>query len=148
MIDSIFYELLAIVGFVIQPYDLFHTQFLENWHIVQRSKSSILNKKTIYAVFVNWFVRRTAKCNKFLRNNPIQVSIFYFFIVLIFCQVKGLIVEPTQLHCVLQTTKAVQQLNYPQFYSAFIAAFSIARISERSKVQMLKRFKSLFRGIS
>lgn len=59
-------------------------------------------------MFIDGFIRGTAEGYKLLRDDPIQISIFYPFVVLVFCQVEGLVIEPAQLDGILQPTKAIQ----------------------------------------
>lgn len=48
-------------------------------------------------------------------EDPIEIAIFYLFVVLVLAQVKCLEVEPAQLNRVLQAYQAIQQLRIKEW---------------------------------
>jgi hypothetical protein len=108
MKNLLLFEAILVVGLIIQPHNSLHPQLLEDRHVIMRCKRSILHIAALYPVFVHRLVGRTAKGDKFLRNDPIQVTILNFLVMLVLSQVKGLIVKPAQLDCVLQSSKAIE----------------------------------------
>ena len=64
-----------------------------------------------YALLVARFVVRRAEGHKFSRNNPINIAVLDFFVVLILSDVKFSIVEPIEPDGVLESPEAVQNLN-------------------------------------
>ena len=68
-----------------------------------------------YAVFISWFVWGRAEGHEFAGDNPIQISVLQFLVVLILCKVECFVVEPAQLYGILQTVEAVQQLTKNRF---------------------------------
>lgn len=108
--NSVLYELIGVVGFVVKPHHSFHAQLLKDRRIVKRCEGTILHGERLYAVFIHRLIRRRTKSDKFMRNNPIKISIFNFFVVLVLSQVESLVVKPSQTNSILQTAQAVQQL--------------------------------------
>lgn len=97
MPDPFFLEILTIVGFIVQTHHCCDSDFLEGWHVIVWSKSTVLDLKKRYPIFVNRLLGRRTESHKFLRYYPVEVSIFQPFIMLVFSQAKSLKVEPSEL---------------------------------------------------
>ena len=56
-----------------------------------------------YANVIFLFVVWGAQCYKFSRDNPVEVAVLYFLVVLILSNIKLLVVEPPQFHRVVES---------------------------------------------
>jgi hypothetical protein len=81
------------------------------------------------------------KSNKFVRNNPVEISVFNSLVVLILLDIKLLEVIPVMLDCKLQALETVE-------HSALVKAFTLGSISKwLKKVSVaLELLKSLLGG--
>lgn len=68
--------------------------------------------KMKYAVFIGWLVGGRTEGHEFTREDPVQVTIVYFLVVLVLGEVEGFIVEPSELYSVLNTLKTVKELYF------------------------------------
>ena len=64
-----------------------------------------------YANFIFLFVVWGTQCYKFARDNPVEIAVLYFLVVLILSNIKLLVVEPTQFHRVVQSPETIKNLN-------------------------------------
>ena len=85
------------------------------------------------ASLVKGFSTRTHKGENLTRNNPVQITVFNFFVVLILLHIEFFEVVPAVLDGELQTLQYFQ-------YLAVVRARTSARVSERHKyiLNMLK----------
>jgi hypothetical protein len=80
MSDPILDELRPVVLGLIQPDDMSNSEVLEDLQVILWLIASLL-------LFV---IHRAHEGNELVGNDPVQVSILYFFIVLVFLGVKTL----------------------------------------------------------
>lgn len=110
--------LLVVLGFV-QPDDSPDIECLENGDVVFGSEYP-------EPIHVSWGVVRSAEGNELVRNNPVQVPILDFFIILVLSEIECFDIEPPQLHRILQAFEAVQ-------YRAFVGTGSEGGVPEICK---------------
>lgn len=100
MIYAISDELLLVVFGLIESDYSSHVEVLEDLEIIFGSVSSSFE-------FTN-IVERSHERNKLIRYNPVQIPIFYFFVVFIFFVVKFSKLVPTQSDSVLEPLQAME----------------------------------------
>lgn len=98
-----------------------------------------------YAFFVSWLIVRRTKGHKFSRNDPINIAVLNFFVVLILSDVKFSIVEPIESDRILQPSEAIQNLHENDKYCAFITTLPVSSISIGPKPDLLEGLISLLR---
>ena len=90
---------LVIFGFI-KPDDPVDAHLLENVDVLTR----VMTKSLLLVSFFNW----THEGNESVWNNPIQVSIFDLFIMLVFLHIESSEVIPTKLDGPLETLETVK----------------------------------------
>ena len=95
---SVFSKLLLFILRFIQSHYKSYVHFLENGYIV------FWSERAIPVSHIEW----SGKCHELARQNPIQVTVFYFFKMLILLNIKRGVVVPSKRNCELQPLEAVQ----------------------------------------
>lgn len=62
-----------------------------------------MNYVNRYSILINTGVIGGAKCNKFIWEYPVKITILYSFIMLVFVEVKFLVIEPAEPDRILET---------------------------------------------
>jgi hypothetical protein len=93
MLHTRFSEFLFIVLWLIQPYYKCHSHLFEDWYVI------IWRERSIFVRHVQWPRER----NEFTWHSPVQITIFNFFVVLVFNNIKSLVIIPTQLNCEIES---------------------------------------------
>ena len=94
MFNALEGKALWVIGFGVEADDGGDSDFLKDRNIFFGSEKLI-------SVFIDFFVRRRTEGNEFAGNNPIQISIFDSFVVLVLLDVKTFKIKPPQLYCIL-----------------------------------------------
>ena len=85
MTDASLDELVPIVLSLIEAYHVSHSKVMEDFDVV------------FWASAEAAFVRRWShECDEFSRNDPIEVAILHFFVILVLTGIKGSEVVPTK----------------------------------------------------
>lgn len=125
MVDPVFYEIVSVVGYSIEPNHTRNPKLLENGQVV-------LWRQVDDPLLIFLLPGRRAKSYKLVRHNPIQIPILDLLIMIILGNIKFLKIEPSQLHRILKPPQTVQ-------YGTFIGARPIAGISEGHKLELSER---------
>ena len=131
MVDSFGCERLTIVFMVIKSYYFGHIQVLKYVYIAGCSVTISMDIITL----VNW----THEGHKLAWDDPVEVAILDFLVVLVFFRIKCLEIIPSKTKTFLESFQAVEDC-------AFVEAIAFAGISKGLEVWMvdLKLFVSLF----
>ena len=87
MLNCVLQELLPIILGFIQSHNMRDSEMLENLYVVFRLISSRL------FLVINW----AHKSNELVRDDPVQISVLYFLIILILLRIKALELVPSIL---------------------------------------------------
>jgi len=99
--NTVFYKILFVVFLLIESNYSLDTKLLKDLNV-------FLRVMAIPLICISLF-NRSHKGHELSRDNPIHVTIFYSFIVLIFFHVEGTEVVPFLLNSVLQSLKALKK---------------------------------------
>lgn len=97
MFDSLLFEPICIIGVIIKSYDHGDTELFKHWYIISWGEDTI-------SIFINCLIIRRTERNKLSWNNPVEITVLYFFIMLIFVKIKLSMIEPSQFHCIVQAS--------------------------------------------
>ena len=122
MIDSFASEGPAVILMIIQSDYLGHIQMTEDIYVRRRCMTISVDAVSL----VNW----THEGHKLARNNPVEVAILHFLVMLVLFCIECLEVVPTKAKSFLESFKAVKNC-------AFIEAVAFTGISERLEVRMI-----------
>ena len=86
MVNSFLREIFAIILVIIESHDFSHIQVLEDIHVAGGSVTISMDAISL----INW----THEGHKLARNDPVEVAILDFLVVLVFFRVKCLEVVP------------------------------------------------------
>lgn len=95
---------------IVEPDDHGDSKFLEDRDIIGRSEDAVLNFFKNYAVLIDRFIIRRAEGNEFVGDDPVEIAVFYFFIVLILVEVEFFIIEPLEFEGVVDAAQTVKKL--------------------------------------
>lgn len=114
MLDALSQERSAIILSLIQANYFGNVKVLEDIDVACSRMAVPVNRVSL----VHW----SHKGQKFAWNDPVEVTIFNFFVMLIFTSIKGLKVVPSEFDCVFEALKAMQN-------SAFVLTRAATGIS-------------------
>ena len=97
MLNAIFCEFLRIILWFVEPHNQSDTKLLKDWNIV------LWRERSILVCYIKWPRKRY----ELAWNSPIEISIFNFFIVLIFSNIKSAIIIPLQFNGKIQPIEAM-----------------------------------------
>lgn len=117
MVYACLYKFLPLILWLIQSHYQSDTKLLEYGVVIFGSERTVLIS----------LIEGSTKSYKFLRQNPVKISIFNFFVVLIFLHIEGVIRVPTERNCELKSHQAVLD-------GAFVGAGAHSGITERYKL--------------
>jgi hypothetical protein len=123
MRDSVSIEIILVVLDFVKPNDFVDSNFMENFSVLWRVMAVSMSFISLF----NW----THKGNKFVWNNPIEVSIFNLLIIFIFFDIECLEVIPAEFLSIFKTLKNVEN-------GALIKAISFWSISEVFKKTVVR----------
>ena len=129
MVDSCFYEFLFLILGFIQTNHQLNSEFLEDGHVIFRSKATILVGH----------IERTTESDKLFRQNPVKIAVFYLLVVLVLLHIECVVAVPSKCDSVLQTLETV-------LHCAFVRTGAHCRVSVGHKlgVVALKSTPCLF----
>lgn len=136
MLDAVLNEFNTVVLWLVESDDMSNSKMLKHFEIVLGS---------VTMSFMRWgtgtVIDRAHESDELSGKDPVKVTIFYLFVVLIFTGIKVLEGIPSQAHCYFQTLQAVVDLyiisSSTFTYRALISAISIGCISERYYLLMI-----------
>lgn len=94
MFDAFFGKPFCFIGVIVKSNNHCDSEFFKDWDIIGRCKDSILKSNKKYSIFVNGFVIRGTECYELVGNDPVEITVLNFLIMLIFIKVKFFKVEP------------------------------------------------------
>ena len=112
MLDSRLGELLLVVLRLVQPNHQRHSHLLKYGYVIIGSERSVLVGD----------VEGTREGDKFTGHSPVQVTIFYFLVMLVLDDIESIVVIPPQFDSQIKTIEAV-------LVGAFVSTSSHGRIS-------------------
>lgn len=110
MSDAVLNELLPIIFGLIEPDYMGHIEVFEDLEVIFRGVPSPL-----LLVLVNW----SHEGNELVGDDPIEIAIFYFLIVLVLFWVKGGELVPAKLDGILESFEALDYLKKKRFKNKF-----------------------------
>lgn len=102
MIETVLYESLCVVHFNIQANDRCD---VVDAKVVQILFRFVIDVTIFHFLFIVW----SAEGKKFVRHNPIEITIFDHFVVAILFVIKVIKVEEASLHSFVDGIETVQQ---------------------------------------
>ena len=115
MVDALLRESFTVILVIVQSNYSSHIQVLEDVHIAGSCMAVSVNCISL----INW----THEGHELAWNNPVEVSVLNFLVVLVLLGVESLEVIPAAAYAFLESFKAVKDC-------AFVEAVSLAGISE------------------
>lgn len=97
--NAVFDKILLIIFLLIESYNSLNTKLLKYFYILLRVMAIPLIGISL--------LNRSHECHEFSRDNPINITIFYSFVVFIFFYVESTEVVPFVLDSVLQALEAL-----------------------------------------
>lgn len=97
MLDASLHELLLVVLWLIETDNHCNSEFLKNGYVV------IGGEGAIFIGDIKW----SGEGHKLSGNNPVQISVFYLLVMLIFLHIEGFVVVPVKSHSELESPKAI-----------------------------------------
>lgn len=120
MIYVVVHELLLVIFCLIQSDYSGNSKMFKNLYVILRGVAHSFISLKVFRWLVNW----THQCHELLGNDPIEITIFKFFIVLVLSIIKILEAVPSQFHGIFKSLQALVD-------RARVIALSITRISVR-----------------
>jgi hypothetical protein len=94
MFDSSFFEALGVISLIVEPDDHCNSHFIEDWNVVLRCEVCTLKCLDSYACNILWVIVGRTHGNKFSRDDPVEIAVLYFFIVLVLSNIELFEVKP------------------------------------------------------
>jgi len=120
VIYVVIHELLLLIFCLIQSDHSSYSKMFKNLYVILRGVAHSFISLKVFRWLVHW----THQCHKLLGNDPIEIAIFKFFIVLVLSIIKVLKAVPSQFHGIFKSLQTLVDRTR-------IVAFSITRVPVR-----------------